>query len=45
LARAAGRAATVLPLSGVSGAGVTEVVGAAFIAIEAARAEEALVEA
>ena len=45
LARAAGRAATVFPLSGVSGAGVTEVVGAAFIAIEAARAEEALVEA
>jgi len=44
LARAAGRGATVLPLSGVSGAGVTEVVGALFGAIDAAR-EDALVEA
>ncbi|HTZ36425.1 MAG TPA: GTPase ObgE [Stellaceae bacterium] len=44
LARAAGRGATVLPLSGVSGDGVPAVVGALFRAIEAAR-EAALVEA
>jgi GTP-binding protein len=47
LARAAGRGATVRPLSGVSGAGVPEVVGALFAAIDDARedAENALVEA
>ena len=39
LARAAGRGATVLPLSGVSGAGVSEILGALFAAIEAERAE------
>ena len=44
LARAAGRGAIVLPLSGVRGAGVTEVVGALFAAIDTAR-EDALVEA
>jgi GTP-binding protein len=44
LARAAGRGATVLLLSGVSGQGVPEVVAALFAAIEAARDEE-LVEA
>ncbi len=44
LARAAGRGAIVLPLSGVSGAGVPEVVGALFTAIDAAR-EDALAEA
>jgi hypothetical protein len=42
LARAAGSGATVLPLSGVSGAGVPEVVGALFAAIESAREEETL---
>jgi hypothetical protein len=40
LARAAGRGATVLPLSGVSGQGVPEVVAALFAAIAAARDEE-----
>jgi GTP-binding protein len=44
LARAAGRDATVLPLSAVSGAGVPEVLGALLTAIEAERAG-ALVEA
>jgi GTP-binding protein len=44
LARAAGRGAVVLPLSGVSGAGVPEILGALLAAIEAER-EEALVEA
>jgi GTP-binding protein len=42
LARIAGRGATVLPLSGVSGAGVPEVVGALFAAIETERKEEPL---
>jgi GTP-binding protein len=42
LARAAGRGATVLPLSGVSGQGVPEVVAALFAAIAAARDEESL---
>ncbi|HEX3536560.1 MAG TPA: GTPase ObgE, partial [Stellaceae bacterium] len=47
LARAAGKGAHVLALSGVSGAGVTEVLAGLYQAIEAARAEagEALVEA
>ena len=40
LARAAGKGSTVLPLSGVSGAGVSDVVAALFRAIDAARAEE-----
>src|SRR5665213_1888953 len=44
LARAAGSGAAVLPLSGVSGAGVSEVLGALLAAIEAER-EGALVEA
>jgi GTP-binding protein len=44
LARAAGRGAMVLPLSGVSGAGVPEILGALLAAIEAER-EEALVDA
>src|SRR5580658_1255448 len=44
LARAAGRGAVVLPLSGVSGEGVPAVVAALLQAIEAARTE-ALVEA
>jgi GTP-binding protein len=44
LARVAGRGATVLPLSAVSGAGVAEIVAALFSAIEAER-EGALVEA
>ena len=44
LGRAAGRGATVLPLSGVSGAGVPDIVGALFAAIDTAR-EDALVEA
>ena len=39
LARAAGRGATVLPLSGVSGAGVSEILGALLGAIETERAE------
>ena len=39
LARAAGRGATVLPLSGVSGAGVSEILRALLGAIEAERAE------
>jgi GTP-binding protein len=39
LARAAGRSATVLPLSGVSGAGVGEVIAALFAAIETQRTE------
>ena len=42
LARIAGRGATVLPLSGVSGAGVPEIVGALFAAIETERKEEPL---
>jgi GTP-binding protein len=42
LARIAGRGATVLPLSGVSGAGVSEVVGALFAAIETERKQEPL---
>jgi GTP-binding protein len=42
LARAAGRGATVLPLSGVSGQGAPEVVAALFAAIAAARDEESL---
>jgi hypothetical protein len=42
LARAAGSGTTVLPLSGVSGAGVPEVVGALFAAIETERKEEPL---
>ncbi|MFI4947644.1 MAG: GTPase ObgE [Alphaproteobacteria bacterium] len=37
LARAAGRGATVLPLSGVSGAGIAPVLGALYAAIETAR--------
>jgi GTP-binding protein len=41
LARAAGKDTTVLPLSGVSGAGVTEVLGALLDAIEAGRDQEA----
>src|SRR5947209_15361415 len=47
LARAAGKGTPVLALSGVSGAGVPEVLAALYSAIEAARAEagEALVEA
>src|SRR5712692_5409365 len=47
LARAAGRRAMVLPLSGVSGAGLAPVLGALLAAIEAARAEApaALVDA
>ena len=47
LARAAATGASVLAMSGVSGAGVTEVLAAVFAAIEARRAEvgEALVEA
>jgi len=48
LARAAGRGATVLPLSGVSGQGVPEIIAALFATIEAERAEAlpgALVEA
>jgi GTP-binding protein len=48
LARIAGSGATVLPLSGVSGTGVPEVVGALFAAIETERKEEpvsALLEA
>jgi GTPase len=40
LARAAGRDATVLALSGVSGEGVPQVVGALFAAIDAARADQ-----
>jgi len=44
LSRAAGPGATVLPLSGVSGAGVSEIVGALLAAIDTAR-EDALVEA
>jgi GTPase len=40
LARAAGRGATVLPLSGVSGEGVAAIVAALFAVIEAQRAEE-----
>jgi len=44
LTRAAGRCATVLPLSGVSGAGMPAVVGALFAAIDAAREAE-LIEA
>ena len=44
LARAAGRGATVLPLSGVSGAGIPEILGALLAAIEAERSE-ALVDA
>ncbi|HYM71583.1 MAG TPA: GTPase ObgE [Stellaceae bacterium] len=44
LARVAGRGATVLPLSAVSGAGVAEIVAALFSAIEAERVG-ALVEA
>jgi GTP-binding protein len=43
LTRAAGRRATVLPLSGVSGAGVTEILGVLLGAIAAER-EETLVE-
>jgi GTP-binding protein len=39
LARAAERGATVLPLSGVSGAGVPQVIGALLAAIEAERAD------
>jgi GTPase len=39
LARAAGRHAAVLPLSGVSGAGLGEVLGALLAAIEAERAD------
>jgi GTPase len=39
LARAAGRSATVLPLSGVSGAGVGGVIAALFAAIETQRTE------
>jgi len=39
LARAAGRGATVLPLSGVSGAGIPEILGALLAAIEAERSE------
>jgi GTP-binding protein len=42
LSRAAGRGATVLPLSGVSGQGVAEIVAALFTAIEAARDKESL---
>ena len=42
LARIAGRGATVLPLSGVSGASVSEVVGALFAAIETERKQEPL---
>jgi len=47
LSRAAGRGTPVLALSGVSGAGVPEVLAALYAAIESARAEagEALVEA
>src|SRR5436190_7665787 len=47
LARAAGKGSLVLALSGVSGAGVPEVLGALYAAIDAARAGagEALVEA
>src|SRR3954463_16813084 len=47
LARAAGKGTPVLALSGVSGAGVPEVLAALYAAIEAARAEagETLVEA
>ena len=41
LARAARPGASVLPLSGVSGAGITPVLGALLAAIEAARAEAA----
>jgi len=44
LARAAGKGATVLPLSAVSGQGVPEAVGALFAAIDAAR-EDARIEA
>ena len=44
LARAAGKGATVLPLSGVSGQGVPEIVNALLAAIDAAR-EDTLVEA
>ncbi len=44
LGRAAGRGATVLPLSGVSGEGVPEVIAALLRAIETAR-EPALAEA
>jgi GTP-binding protein len=44
LARVAGRGATVLPLSGVSGAGVNEVISALLGTIEAER-QEALAEA
>ena len=44
LARAAGRDATVLPLSGVSGEGVPAILGALLAAIESRR-EAALVEA
>jgi GTPase len=40
LTRAAGRGATVLPLSGVSGTGVGEVLGALWAAIDAAREDE-----
>jgi GTP-binding protein len=42
LARTAGRGATVLPLSGVSGQGVAEIVAALLAAIEATRDEESL---
>ena len=47
LARAAGKGTPVLALSGVSGAGVPQVLAALYAAIEAARAEagEALVDA
>ena len=47
LTRAAGKRTTVIQLSGVTGAGVNEVLGAVYAAIEEARAEtgEALVEA
>jgi len=47
LARAARRGASVLPLSGVSGAGITAVLGALVAAIEGARTEapHALVDA
>jgi GTP-binding protein len=40
LARATGKGATVLPLSGVSGEGLQSVLGAVFSAIQEARAEE-----
>jgi GTP-binding protein len=44
LARAAGPGTLVLPLSGVSGAGIPQVLGALAAAIEAARPEPALAE-